>query len=383
VLPETSPTSRKDSSPTDLSTWAEEKLRLAAEKLTAWGQKVTPEGVEIGPCFVRLKLKPSGARTTYKKVCSRAMDLKMQLGLNKIPLIASDAFWFTLDIESPRRSLVTLDEVMAQSPAGKERDPIFPIGLDVAGKAHWLNLADPTDCHILVAGTTGSGKSEFLRSILASLARRLTPEQVQFILIDPKRVSFNFSGTSPYLAQHPVACDVEAALPLLHWCEQETMRRYDQLQALRKTDVGQLEGEQASLIPRIVLIIDEFANLMEDKESNKALAALLRKIGSMSRAAGVHLILATQRPDRDVVPMLIRANLPGRVALQVDSEANSELILDSPDAAYLLGKGDLLCKRGGGLERAQSPLVGQGELERILKIGSGPLSPGTPGRGLG
>ena len=217
-----------------------------------------------------------------------------------------------------------------------------------------------------MAGTTGSGKSEFLKSILAALAHRLPPEDVQFVLIDPKRVTFNFSGESPYF-RFPVAYDVASALPLLKECEQETFRRYNMLQKMQKSDIGQLDGSQASLVPRFVVIIDEFANLMEENESNKVLVGILKKIGAMSRAAGIHLILATQRPDSTVVPMLVRSNLPGKIALQVDSEQNSKLILDSPAAAYLLGKGDLIFKRGGALIRAQSPMVPQAELEKLLE----------------
>jgi S-DNA-T family DNA segregation ATPase FtsK/SpoIIIE len=120
-------------------------------------------------------------------------------------------------------------------------------------------------------------------------------------------------------------------------------------------------------LPRIVLIIDEFASFLEDKESKKVVTALLKRIGAMARAAGIHLILSTQRPDKDVITPLLRENLPGRIALSVSSRAGSDLILGSPDAEHLLGKGDLFWKKGGELLRLQSPFVTQVELQRMLR----------------
>jgi S-DNA-T family DNA segregation ATPase FtsK/SpoIIIE len=146
----------------------------------------------------------------------------------------------------------------------------------------------------------------------------------------------------------------------------ETHRRYELLAKQKLTNVGQLN--ESALIPRVVVVIDEFANLLEGKESKKLLNSLLKQIGSMARAAGIHLVLATQRPDKDVVTPLLRDNLPGRIALQVPKPAGSELILNSPNAAYLLGKGDLLWQRGGGVLRLQSPFVSQPELERALRV---------------
>jgi len=148
------------------------------------------------------------------------------------------------------------------------------------------------------------------------------------MLIDPKRVTFNFSGPSPYLI-HSVAHDLKSALPLVT----NASSNRPPLSNAAKTPQNRRRPTRqrtSQLVPRIVLIIDEFANLMIDKEANKALTDLLKRIGSMSRAAGIHLILSTQRPDHTVVPMLVRSNLPGRIALQVDSEANSEMIIDSP-----------------------------------------------------
>jgi S-DNA-T family DNA segregation ATPase FtsK/SpoIIIE len=281
------------------------------------------------------------------------------------PFIDAQAGYISIDVQLPNRKTVTLDQVLAEPPQGKQGESAFPLGQDVAGLTHWLNLADTGDCHMLVAGTTGSGKSEFLKAMIAALARRYQYEQLQFLLIDPKQVTFNFSGESPYFPR-PVANTVDDALPLIQECFEETERRYAVLKQQHLENISQLQG--AAALPRLVVIIDEFADLMADKESKNALEKPLKRIGALARAAGIHLVLATQRPEASVVTPLLRSNLPGRISLKVASEADSKLILGVPDACHLLGKGDLLWKHGGGMLRLQSPFVTRDELDRCLRL---------------
>jgi S-DNA-T family DNA segregation ATPase FtsK/SpoIIIE len=349
---------------TEVKVWSEKMLARAVWKLNLLGQKVQPDGFDIGPTFARLRVQPVG-KTNFKAVSNKAVDLKMSLGLDVVPIVGSQAGCISIDIQRPDRAVVSLAEALADPPKALNGKPAFPVGKDVAGQSHWLNLAEPSDCHLLVAGTTGSGKSEFLRAILGSLAARLGPEHVQFILIDPKRVTFNLHGSSPYL-RFSVAHDIDEALPIIEKCMVEMDRRYKLLETRKLSDVSELSAE---LMPRIVIVIDEFAGFLEGKESKKTVTALLKRIGAMARAAGIHLILSTQRPDKDVITPLLRENLPGRIALRVPSKAGSDLILGSPDAEHLLGRGDLFWKRGGELLRLQSPFVSQAELERLLRCG--------------
>ena len=328
------------------------------------GQDVQPSGYEIGPTFVRLQVEPLG-KTNFKGVSNKAVDLRISLGLEKVTIVGSQAGCISIDVQRPDRATVTLTAALGGEPAGLARAPAFPVGMDVGGQGHWLNLAEPADCHLLVAGTTGSGKSEFLRAAVAALAGRLGPDQLQFLLIDPKRVTFNIAGKSPYL-RAPVAHDLEEALPLIQGCMDEMDRRYAILEQAGKSNVDQLDPR---MVPRIVVVIDEFASFLEDKESKKLVTALLKRIGAMARAAGIHLIVATQRPDKDVIIPALRENLPGRIALQVTNKAGSDLILGAPEAEHLLGKGDLFWKKGGELLRLQSPFVTQTELEAALRIG--------------
>jgi S-DNA-T family DNA segregation ATPase FtsK/SpoIIIE len=347
--------------------WAENRLGEVEKKLRLWGLPITTDGVEVGPTFVRLKARPAGSRTTYKKVCDKAIDLKIHLGLEEMPLIGSQAGYISIDVQRPDRQPVPPAAAIKGPPPELDGKVAFPVGQDVAGKTHWLNLSEPADCHLLVAGTTGSGKSQFLKAVIAALSHRLSADQVQFVLIDPKRVTFNFGEQkSPYLSD-PVAYSVEDAQPLIERCLAETEDRYELMRRRGVEDVSQLKGADAR--PRVVVIIDEFADLMADKDARKLLETTLKRIGAKARAAGVHLILATQRPEAPgVITAQLRSNLPGRICLKVASDGDSKIMLGVPDAAHLLGKGDLLWMSGGSMIRLQSPLVCKAELNIGLRL---------------
>lgn len=344
--------------------WSERLLTSVSAKLNEFGQKVEPIGVQLGPTFARFKLKPLG-RTSVGKVRNHANDLRTHIGdIADVPVITDQPGFISIDIRRPDRQTISLAQCLPVPPDLAHK-PAFPVGVDVAGKPAWLNLADPSSCHILAAGTTGSGKSEFLKSMIASLASRLSPLELQFILIDPKRVTFNFNGKSPYLLR-PVAHTIEEAMPLVQECFAETERRYKILQKKGLEQVGQLNGKDA--LPRIVVIFDEFADLMADRESKLELEGSLKRIGALARAAGIHLVLATQRPDKDVVTPLLKANLPTRICLRVDGERNSKIILDEEGGENLLGNGDLFWKHGSGILRLQGAYVPKIELEAILRM---------------
>lgn len=344
--------------------WAAGMLDRVVQKLRGKGQSVRGDGYDLGPTFVRLKLVPRDD-ADFAKIKRQADNLKLHLGLAEKPLIGNQAGYVSVDVRRPDRQAVPLGPLLGRRPARLGGRPAFPVGVDVGGEAHWLDLSEPSSCHLLVAGTTGSGKSEFLKALLAGLAGQLGPDQVQFVLIDPKRVTFNLAGQSPYLAG-PVVYDADGAVPAIDDCFREMERRYETLRALGKEHVGELTAADA--VPRRVVVFDEFADLMADRAGKRELEAVLRRLGAKARAAGIHLVLGTQRPEASVVTPLLRSNLPGRVSLQVLSEKDSKLILDDPDAAHLLGRGDLLWRQGGGLLRLQSPFVAKPDLERALRL---------------
>lgn len=347
--------------------WANQLLRAVSVKLNEFGQKVEPIGVQLGPTFARFKLKPLG-KTSIGKVRNHANDLRTHIAaIADVPVITDQPGFISIDIRRPDRQTVGLSQCLANVPPDLAQKPAFPVGVDMVGQPFWLNLADPSSCHILAAGTTGSGKSEFLKAMIASLAARLSPLDLQFVLIDPKRVTFNFSGKSPYLLR-PVAHTVEEAMPMVQECFAETERRYKILQDKGLEHVGQLKGQDA--LARIVVIFDEFADLMAERDTKLELEESLKRIGALARAAGIHLVLATQRPDKDVVTPLLRANLPTRICLRVDGERNSKIILDEEGGENLLGNGDLFWKHGSGMIRLQGAFVPKPELEKLLRIES-------------
>jgi S-DNA-T family DNA segregation ATPase FtsK/SpoIIIE len=340
-------------------------LKRASDYLKKRGQTVHPIGADVGPTFVRLKVELRGD-ADYSKVRKQSENLKVHLALEHEPLITSQAGYVSIDVQRPDRQTVLLPPLLPACPAKFAGEPAIPAGKDVAGNVEWLNLSEPESCHLLVAGTTGSGKSEFLKAVLAALAARLEPAKIQFRLIDPKRVTFNLNARCPYLGG-PVVYDGEEAIPVLEKCVEEMERRYKLLQTRGKDHVRDLTGADA--VPRWVVVFDEFADLMTDKATKRQLEPLLKRLGAKARAAGIHLILGTQRPEASVVTPLLRSNLPGRIGLQVASEKESKLFLDEPDAAYLFGKGDLVWRRGGGLTRLQSPFVPKPEFDKYLRVG--------------
>ncbi|HKY37989.1 MAG TPA: FtsK/SpoIIIE domain-containing protein [Polyangiaceae bacterium] len=226
------------------------------------------------------------------------------------------------------------------------------------------DLSDAGTPHLLIAGQSGSGKSVLLQSVIASLVQFHGPAAIRFTLIDPKRVTFIGAGFKAAVSAHldgPIRYDIEETLPAIEQLVDMMEERYRLFEAAQVSDIREL-NEQASTegqLERRVLVIDEFQDLITEKSSAQAFFAGIKRLGAKARAAGIHLILATQRPDRETVPPIVKANLGGKVALQVASKINSRIVLDDGGAEKLLGKGDLLASLGKGLVRAQAPLLSE------------------------
>lgn len=318
----------------------------------------TYEGAAIGPAFVRVKLKPEMG-IKVNSILKLSDDLRVQLGLNYPPLIAPQAGFVSVDLPRPDRQTAHFDHyIQAQKSAPTE--PVrIAIGIDLDGKLVEADLSDPNTCHFLVGGTTGSGKSEFLRSLLLSLIVRHDPQHLKIALVDPKRVTFPEFEKMPWLFSSIVK-DSDRAIELMGELVDEMDSRYQQFEAAGCNDLktyNQKLGIQSNRqLSRIVCIFDEYADFMAEKETRVALEQSIKRLGAMARAAGIHLIIATQRPEAKVVTPLIRSNLPGRVALRTASAADSEIVLGGKQtaAASLLGKGDLLYLGGANFLRLQS-----------------------------
>jgi S-DNA-T family DNA segregation ATPase FtsK/SpoIIIE len=319
-------------------------------------------GAAIGYAFIRIKLKPhSGVKIAA--LLKLAADLQVQLGLTAPPAIAPQAGYVSVDLPRSDRQVAKFADYIQPQYLPPTASVKIAIGVNLDGKLVQANLSDPNTCHFLVGGTTGSGKSEFLRSLLLSLIYRHSPQNLRIALVDPKRVTFPEFEQMPWL-HSPIVKDSDRALKLMAELIAEMEGRYQQFEKASCSGISQYNQQAAQPLPRIVCIFDEYADFMADKDIRTELEAHIKRLGAMARAAGIHLIVATQRPEAKVVTPIIRSNLPGRVALRTASEADSTIILGSnqKSAAYLLGKGDLLYQVGAELHRLQSPFISQIQL---------------------
>jgi DNA segregation ATPase FtsK/SpoIIIE-like protein len=328
---------------------------------------VETDSVIEGPQLVRLRLTP-GPGVKVSSLANRAEDLQIPLKLALPPMIKAGKGFVILDLPRPEPKPCFLKEALAGTLGAALKSTVsFPIGIDVEGAPVVADFADPNTCHALVAGSTGSGKSEWLKAMVASMLLRGSPQQVQIALIDPKILTFAGVEGSPYLWR-PVATTLAEALGILRDAVEEMDTRYRALAREGFVNLGErIEAGKIDL-PFLVLIFDEFADLiLSSREDKKEFEALVARIAGKGRAAGIHLVLATQRPDRAVVTGLIKSNLPLKVCLKVANAVNAQIVLDEPGAESLFGKGDLLCDFGKGLVRAQGLFIPQAEFIAAIK----------------
>jgi DNA segregation ATPase FtsK/SpoIIIE-like protein len=318
-----------------------------------------------GPAFVRFFATPQRG-VSAKRVAQLAPNVWMRLGTDKPPQVSLDLGRVVIDVQRPDRQAVNFSDwrasILAQA-AG--RGAAFAVGVRVDGKLHMADLAESQSPHLLVVGTTGSGKSEWLRAFLASLMATNTPQSLRLALIDPKRLAFSLLEGSPFLWR-PVVYD-EGTIKLFDELIEEMEARYKMLQEAGADDIAAYMAKSpARAIPRIVCVCDEFADLLlRDKKSHADIEGRVARLGVKGRAAGVHLVFATQRAGREVLKGTIDSNLPGRVALSVSRDNDSRMILGESGAETLLGKGDLLYKDIGNPVRVQGLRVTKEELESL------------------
>jgi DNA segregation ATPase FtsK/SpoIIIE, S-DNA-T family len=238
----------------------------------------------------------------------------------------------------------------------------FVVGQEPNGEILCADLSDSSTPHLLIAGQSGSGKSVLIQALVASLVRFHGPEAIRFTLIDPKRVTFVGAAFRAAVASHlegPIRYEIDEVLPVIEQLVELMEERYRMFEGARVIDVDEYNEQalDADRLERRVLVVDEFQDLVTERGAAAEFFSGIRRLGAKARAAGIHMVLATQRPDRDTVPPIVKANLGGRIALQVSSQVNSRIVLDQGGAERLLGKGDLLASLGRGIVRAQGPLL--------------------------
>ncbi|MCL2715660.1 MAG: FtsK/SpoIIIE domain-containing protein [Alphaproteobacteria bacterium] len=341
--------------------------RAVIEAFLDFKLKVEAAGVTEGPQLLRLRLIP-GKGVKVSSLASRAEDLQVALKLGEPPLIKAGKGFVTLDLPRPEPQVCLLGPLLAGPLGAQLKSPVaFVVGLDIEGAPVVADFAEPNTCHALVAGSTGSGKSEWLKAMLASMLLRSRPEQMKIALIDPKILTFAGVADSPFLWR-PVATTLEEALAILRDAVVEMDARFQTMAGEGFTSLGDRIKAGRQDLPYLVLVFDEFADLiLGSSDGRKTFEELVSRIAGKGRAAGIHLVLATQRPDARVVTGLIKANLPLRVCLKVANSTNAQIVLDETGAESLFGKGDLLCDAGKSPVRAQGLFIPQAEFVAALK----------------
>jgi S-DNA-T family DNA segregation ATPase FtsK/SpoIIIE len=355
--------------------------------LQNFGISVEMDEVSIGPSVTRYAIKPAEG-VKLSKIAALQDNLAYALAAHPIRIEAPIPGKSLVGIEVPNstKSTVGLATMFGSDEYQQSDKPLLiSLGKSISGKSHFGNLAKMP--HALIAGATGSGKSVTIHTIVQSLIFRNSPDNLKFIMIDPKRVELTLYNKIPHLLT-PVITEAKKAILALKWAAKEMDRRYELLEQHTVRDIEsyhknvlapalkEAEGHQndeevknnlPDMMPYIVIIIDELADIMTSYP--RELEAAVVRLAQMSRAVGIHLILSTQRPSVNVITGLIKANVPARVALQVSSQIDSRTILDTGGAEKLLGAGDMLYLGGDMAKplRIQSAFVSETEVKKVVK----------------
>ena len=382
-----------DEPPADVQTLSEDTLeytsRLIEKKLSDFGIEVKVVAAQPGPVITRYEIEPAiGVKGS--QIINLVKDLARALSVVSVRVVETipGKSCMGLEIPNPKRQVVRLSEILSSKIYAEMPSPLtLAMGKDIAGNPIVADLARMP--HVLVAGTTGSGKSVAINAMILSLLYKATPNDVRLILVDPKMLELSVYEGIPHLLT-PVVTDMKQAAHALNWCVGEMDRRYKLMSTLGVRNLSGFnqkirEAEKAGKpltnpftltpdnpeplkeLPLIVVVIDELADLM--MVVGKKVEELIARLAQKARAAGVHLLLATQRPSVDVITGLIKANIPTRVSFQVSSKVDSRTILDQMGAEQLLGQGDMLyLPPGTGYpQRVHGAFVSDQEVHKVVE----------------
>lgn len=364
--------------------------RTIEDTLQAFGAPVSVVEINRGPAITQFGVEPgfvegrSGRRTKVKvsKISALADDLALALAATSVRVEAPVPGRGFVGIEVPNAevSLVALRDVMESKSFQKLKSPLrLGLGKDVSGHPVAADLTAMP--HLLIAGTTGSGKSVCINAVLSCLLLQNTPEQLRLVMVDPKRVELTYFNGIPHLLS-PVVVELERVVQALKWVSREMDDRYHRFAREGVRNIAEYNARmmhiQGEGIPYLVVVVDELADLMmlAPDETER----VLTRLAQLARATGIHLVIATQRPSVDVVTGLIKANFPARIAFAVASSVDSRVILDQPGAERLLGRGDMLFQApdASAPVRLQGAFVSEKELSRLIRYWKNEALGGDP-----
>ncbi|MCM1130922.1 MAG: DNA translocase FtsK [Roseburia sp.] len=355
-----------DASLEELPAWLEEKKEIINHQLEAFGIDGEVITYTKGPAFTRYEIMLA-QNVNVKKINNIYDNLQMALKAKSMRIQAPIPGKNTVGIEVPneKADMVAFGDILTDEYIDSKKNLLIAMGKDIDGTPVFQNIIDMP--HVLIAGATKSGKSVCINTLLVSLLIKNSPDQLKLILVDPKKVELSFYNDLPHLAT-PVIDDPVIATEALKWAVSEMERRYELLAISRVRNIEDYERKRETKpemenLPFIVIVVDEFNDLIMQcgVEANDAIVRLAQK----ARAAGIHIILATQRPTVNVVSGTIKANITCRIAFRVATDADSRIILDEQGAESLLGRGDMLIKNNGLPERVQGAYISDTEIENI------------------
>ena len=344
------------------------------KKLKEFGVVATLTSIVEGPTVTQFAIKP-GHGVRVDKFTGLARDLQLALKAKSLrvfaPIPGQEAVGIQVSNPQPQpvlfREIVESEKWQDVATWPKNGKPKYPVpillGKDVSGEAVVADLTKMP--HLLVAGASGKGKSVCLNSIINGLLMTRTPEQLRMILVDPKRTEFSSYKSMPHLLV-PVVVEAKKVLGALRWAAKEMEQRLKRFSEVGARDIIEFNDASDEKVPYIVVVIDELADIMT--LCGRDVEPVLGRLMALARATGIHLIIATQRPDVKTISGTIKANIPGRVALGTANATDSRTILDESGAELLCAKGDMLYKSDEGLVRTQGALITKGELSRIMEF---------------
>lgn len=346
----------------------EKTMELLIETLASFNIEAKPLGYSVGPVVTRYELQPArGVRVN--RITTLSNDLALALAAPRVRIEAPIPGKAAVGVEVPNKTAATvlLKEILDTDEFRNAKSPVtMAIGKDIGGKIVVADLSKMP--HMLIAGSTGSGKSVCINDIILSMIYKSAPEDLRLIMVDPKQVELSVYATLPHLLI-PVVTDPKKAASALRWAVNEMTMRYKKFSDLGAREItryNELQEDPKNRLPRIVVIIDELADLM--MVAPDEVEDCICRIAQLGRAAAIHLIVATQRPSADVITGLIKANIPSRAAFAVSSAIDSRIILDSTGAEKLLGRGDCLFHPNGAAKptRLQAAFVSDEEVEAVV-----------------